>query len=126
MTLFDYETAEAEATRQPDYPATWAAMPATPGSPGSNLRFNTFLPRILMASLSKVVVAEYRNRYDRRAAAIALAARLYEAEHGRAPATIAEMVPEFLPRVPLDPMAGRGTPMPYTPATRPTTAPDPQ
>ncbi|MCH7565360.1 MAG: hypothetical protein IH968_16225 [Gemmatimonadetes bacterium] len=41
-------------------------------------------------------------------AAIALAMRLYELDHGRRPRQLSELVPDYLPAVPLDPMASDG------------------
>ncbi len=43
----------------------------------------------------------------RRAAALKLAARLYEADAGRLPAKLGELVPRYLPAVPADPFDGR-------------------
>ena len=46
----------------------------------------------------------HRNRTaERRAAAIRLAIRAYELDHGARPPTLASLVPSYLPHVPLDP-----------------------
>lgn len=46
-----------------------------------------------------------------------LAVALYKADHdGRLPRTLSELVPEYLPAVPLDLRAGGGTPIGYVPA----------
>ena len=51
----------------------------------------------------------------RRLAAAALAVRWYAVEHdGRLPASLEELVPRYLPAVPLDPMA-KGRPLGYSP-----------
>ena len=53
---------------------------------------------------------------DRRLAATALAIRLYEVDHGGArPRQLDELVPAYLPRVPLDAMAAGGQPIKYLP-----------
>ena len=44
-------------------------------------------------------------------AGIALATRLFEADHGRLPATLEELVPEYLPRTPEDPFDAAGGPL---------------
>jgi hypothetical protein len=64
----------------------------------------------------------YAAQWDRRAAAIDLAARLYALDHGAAPQRIEDLVPAYLPAVPTDPV--RGGPMtrtfaPLSAATRP-------
>ena len=58
---------------------------------------------------------ETRLLMARRLAAVALAIKLYEAEHGRRPATLAELVPTYLPAVPRDPMRADGGPVRYRP-----------
>ncbi|MGA2496771.1 MAG: hypothetical protein ABSH20_03475 [Tepidisphaeraceae bacterium] len=50
---------------------------------------------------------------QRRAAAISLAARLYVADHGRWPNNLEEMVPEYLPHVPHNPLMPAGNAMGY-------------
>ena len=53
---------------------------------------------------------------DRRLAATALAIRLYEVEHGgERPQRLEELVPKYLPKVPLDAMASGGRPTGYLP-----------
>jgi hypothetical protein len=57
---------------------------------------------------------------DRRAAAIALAVRLYRVDHdGQLPAHLTDLVPDYLPAVPIDPMAADGRPFGYHPAAHP-------
>ncbi len=46
---------------------------------------------------------------------IALALRLYEIDHGQRTASLAALVPEYLPRVPIDLMAGDGREIAYVP-----------
>jgi len=48
-------------------------------------------------------------------AAIALAMRLYEVDHGRRPAKLAELVPDYLSEVPADPHASDGRSIAYQP-----------
>jgi hypothetical protein len=59
--------------------------------------------------------SEYRTRFHRRIASIALAASLYRADHGGAwPVNLEALVPKYLPEVPTDPFAGIGDPLRYT------------
>ncbi len=46
----------------------------------------------------------YQPLDDRYQAAIALAVRLYELDHGRRPETLADLVPNYLPEVPIAPL----------------------
>jgi hypothetical protein len=59
----------------------------------------------VMPAHEKVARRHFLVLADRRMAAMALAARLYELEHGRLPARLEELVPKYLPAVPDDPMA---------------------
>lgn len=86
-------------------------------------------------SFGRAAPRMYQVRTDRRMGAILLGMKLYEAEHdGRLPVTLEELVPDYLPHIPLDPNAGGG-PVPFdadrlrkeitgiTPATKPATQP---
>jgi hypothetical protein len=55
----------------------------------------------------------FRNLAQRRSAAIALAAALYRADHQRLPARLDDLVPAYLPAVPLDPFQSDGRPIGY-------------
>lgn len=50
-----------------------------------------------------------------RMAAIALAIKLYEADHGRRPETLDQLVPHYLAEVPADPFDPKGGPIRYVP-----------
>lgn len=53
-------------------------------------------------------------------AALALAIRLYELDRGRRPATLSDLVPDYVPDVPADPFTADNQPLPYLPdAERP-------
>ena len=52
-------------------------------------------------------------RADRRMSAVSLAAQLYRADHGQWPAALKDLVPTYLPAVPIDPMAPDGRPLGY-------------
>lgn len=108
IEFLDYDTAVAAAAAKADYPSASAALPAPPGAMPSPSRSSSPLRAVMTVSFNRIFLTHYREVSARRVAAIAVAARLYQADHGRAPATIAEMIPEQLPEAPLDPLAGGG------------------
>ena len=55
-----------------------------------------------------VLVLFYKELAARRMAAVALAMRLYEIDHGRRPERLVELVPQYLPAVPADPFVAGG------------------
>jgi len=66
------------------------------------------------------VMLFFRARMSRRLAATALAIRLYELDHGRRPDALDELVPDYLPAVPIDLFAQESRPIVYLPgAPRP-------
>ena len=73
---------------------------------------------MLLPSLTRAVRAHYEGLAARRMAATALAMRLYELDHGRRPRELAELVPDYLPAVPIDPMAAKDRPILYLPAAK--------
>ena len=59
---------------------------------------------------------EFRASAARRVAAAALATRCYAADHGgELPVRLGDLVPGYLPSVPLDPLRGDGGPLGYSP-----------
>ena len=62
----------------------------------------------------RAIQTHFKLLTDRRAAAIELALRLYRLDHwGHLPAALQELVPQYLPYVPFDPMAaGAADPVP--------------
>ena len=60
----------------------------------------------------------FRILAHRRMAAVALALRLFEVETGRRPATLTELIPEYLIEVPGDPYSPEGRPLQYVPNAR--------
>jgi hypothetical protein len=66
-----------------------------------------------------VLELDYRARATRRMAACALALKLYEADHGALPPTLGELVPDYLPAVPLDPFDPARQPIRYLPQASP-------
>jgi len=108
-----------QACEQPNWPAAdriikpleqeWEAPPGALGKikhPVSNW---------MLPSLGRTVAFHHDDLARRRMAAIALAIRLYEIDHGRRPVELAELVPDYLDEVPRDPMAPDGATIRYRP-----------
>ncbi|GJM24469.1 MAG: hypothetical protein DHS20C16_08840 [Phycisphaerae bacterium] len=57
----------------------------------------------------------FRAKASRRLAATALAIRLYEIDHGHRPEALAQLVPDYLDKVPEDPFAHDNKPIQYVP-----------
>lgn len=63
------------------------------------------LSSILFPSFSRTYVLHFRQVATRRMAAVALALRLYELDHGRRPEWLPDLVPDYLTALPEDPFA---------------------
>ncbi len=73
-----------------------------------------------LASPTRIVEMNFRKLAEHRAAAILLAIALYRAEHeGALPRAVKDLVPGYLPKVPVDPMRVDGRPFVYRPDSRP-------
>ena len=108
-----------EAVARPNWPAASEIVDELEIEAG---RANVGLERIrrpisamMLPSLTRAVQLHYRGLAERRMAAIALAMRLYELDHGRRPRELAQLVPDYLPAVPIDPMAAGDRPISYLP-----------
>ncbi len=62
---------------------------------------------------SRLEIISFRGRMYQRVAAISLATALYRADHGTYPRALNELVPAYLPAVPVDPMSASGAPFGY-------------
>lgn len=106
--------AEAKA-----YPDVLALLPGERPMPRSGFAGTTRLLSHNLQSNKRVFDSHYRAIGTRRMAAIALALRLYQVEHGAWPADLAALAPDYLPEVPRDPFAEDGRAIAYLPAARP-------
>lgn len=70
------------------------------------------LSAVLMPSLSRAVVAHFQQLDDQRRASVEVAMRAYEMDHGRPPATLQDLVPDYLPELPIN--LNIDPPRPYT------------
>lgn len=101
----------------PNWPAASAALP-TPQPMGDLSALDDF-ERFLSGSQNfsaRAARADFQMMTEQRAAAIALALRLYRFDHdGKWPQTLKELVPNYLPALPADPMAADGRSFGYHP-----------
>jgi hypothetical protein len=96
-----------------DAPAARAALPqGLLDEIRTSKRF--LVASILTPTMERAVNVHFRCIAERRLAAVALAVKLYEADHdGRAPEKLAALVPDYLSAVPADPLAAGGAPLRY-------------
>lgn len=124
------EQAESFGQLQPHLAAVPAAAPTSMAGVVTQSVLHVMDP-----SFGRAGPSYFRAIADRRMAAILLALKLYEADHeGQLPATLEELVPHYLPHIPLD-CNTIGDPAPFdpdqmrieitgvTPATQPATQP---
>ena len=77
------------------------AAPGTPDTTADAMKW--------LAPRGRTLLIDFRTLTDQRAAAAALAVRLFAADHdGRYPNRIEDLVPNYLPRAPADPFAADG------------------
>lgn len=111
--MADFTTKLQRAAEQsPDYPTFKKNEPPMPPEVGGASPFHVLI-RVMMPSFDRAVQRHFQARADRRMAATVLAIRLYQADHdGQLPAKLEDLVPNYLPAVPVDPMAA-GRPIRY-------------
>lgn len=112
-----YDTALVNTAAAPTVPEARRRSPAPPGRVRlTGLRgMSRAMSESMLASLSGTVEVFLRFISHRRTAAVALAARLYELDHGQAPSSADLLVPRYLAAIPDDPVAGDGRKIQYPP-----------
>jgi hypothetical protein len=113
--MMDYCTTYGEAGVGPDYPNAQALMMRYPAFRSGIERSAHFLSSILLPSFERALLLHFRAIAMHRLAATALAIRLYEIHHGRRPASLDQLIPDYLPAVPADPFTPDGRPIGYRP-----------
>ena len=113
VLMIRHTTAVMEAAGSESWPEFMQKAPVFPAAvtekPWLHLVASIFMP-----SLDRAVLTHYRARIDRRMAAVVLALRLYASEHdGELPTTLSQLVPAYLPAVPLDAMSATPRPLTY-------------
>ena len=113
--MVSYMTHVIGALDKPTWPAYQVAAPNILNRLGASPIRHPF-SRMLLPSLDRAAERHYQALTERRMAAIALALRLYAHDHGgKLPAKLDELVPAYLPALPLDPMAAEPRPFGYKP-----------
>ncbi len=103
----------ARAGTAPNWPTAQQQLPPDPTLASAAEQLSRFLTKYMMPAVDRVVLMHFWLYADRRMAAVALAMRLYELDHGQRPAALAELVPDYLPAVPLDPFDPNDGPIRY-------------
>lgn len=118
VMMVRYTTAAGDAAREETWPAARAKMPAFPmDAKRSPLHFNA---QLLMPALDAALERHYRVITERRATALILALRLYAIDHGgNLPERLDDLVPKYLPNVPVDPFSPNSEPLKYRLAQQP-------
>jgi hypothetical protein len=81
-------------------------------APGTAPRYSRLISDTYGYGYARVQI-DFQMVADRRLVAADLAIHLYLAVHGRWPASLDELVPEYLPAVPVDPFSASGTPLQF-------------
>lgn len=117
LELARHVTAVAEAVTHPSYVEAARRMPVVPkrGRLGMALHPWSMLLSGLEGSYRKAVLISYSVLAQRRLAAVALAAAMFQADHGRPIASLAELVPTYLTSVPTDPFSPTDQPLQMAP-----------
>lgn len=115
IRMMEYTTAYAHAGAAPSWPAARARLPAHPLMTTGAESVSRSLSSLLLPSFEGAPRWRFCVLAERRMAATALAIRLYELDHGSRPTTLADLVPEYLPAVPHDPLVAEGAEIRYLP-----------
>ena len=113
--LLKHHTGYVAAARAASYPQAMAKAPVFTPPRSRWWALRRPLTAMLLASFGQVYKVHYRALAMRRATATALAIRLCERDHGRRPAKLADLVPKYLPAVPLDPFSKTHRALSYRP-----------
>jgi hypothetical protein len=119
LLQFEWMGQYARATGAANWPAARAETPQEPQDPSKFWRFAHPFSSITLFALDRSVVLSFRVLALRRMAATALAIRLYELDHGRRPARLDDLVPDYLPAVPRDLYSPDERPIGYAPNASP-------
>ena len=120
-TLLRYTSSYVDASKAHDRPEWSRLRRASPEARETErkmggsawFKWTHPLTNILAPSLDRAAELHFRSLAARRLAATGLAIRMYELDHGRRPEKLADLVPRYLPKVPIDPFDAK--PLKYRP-----------
>lgn len=119
LIMIRYATGLVESGEADDLHALRAKLPRFPMEVKENHVMH-LVASMLLPSLDRAIEQDFRNLATRQTAATALAVRWYALEHdGQLPGRLEDLVPKYLPKVPVDPMAAGGKPLGYVAGERP-------
>lgn len=101
LTGVRYCTQVVAAVGEANWPAAKARFPERP-----TIAPDRYFLRTMLSSYDRAIPSHFRVLMMRRMAAVALAARCYALDNGKAPAALAELCPKYLPQVPGDLFTG--------------------
>jgi hypothetical protein len=106
-------TAQLDAIGAPSWPAFRSTREDVAAEIGDRNPY-VLIASLMAPALDRAVIAHYCGLAGRRMAAVALACRLYQLDHGgRLAASLEQLVPDYLPCVPRDPLAAGDAPLHY-------------
>lgn len=113
VRMGDWSTQVLNAGLQPDLAAARSTVPNPKIARFGPALFSRTLSAMLYPSLGNAVTRHFEAAAKRRMAAVALALRMYAIDHGRPAAALRELVPDYLPAIPTDPLSPDGRPLAY-------------
>ncbi len=116
---FDMYGRLADAGTRPSWAEARATAPTYPSFSNPFQRFAHVLTSILYPAHDRLLKVHFRLRTLRRLAAVAIALRLAELDHGRRPDALDELVPAYLSELPADLFADPSRPLRYNPGASP-------
>ncbi|MBN2563732.1 MAG: hypothetical protein JXQ75_22675 [Phycisphaerae bacterium] len=121
VRMIRHVTQVCEAGLAPDWSKAQEIARTSEPSVPQNLtdKLSHIMSNLLMPSLQRALTLHFRIMAERRMAATALAIRLYELDHRGRPASLDELVPNYLEALPQDPFAAGGRTFGYKPDASP-------
>ena len=105
IRVLRYFTVLAESAQADNWPTATSRLPQPAGHAPGLSRVSSWMSGALVRTYERGGTQHWTALTMRRLAAAALAIRLFELDHGRRPDSLDELVPDYLPAIPLDPMA---------------------
>ncbi len=119
VRMLRHTTQRAQAAGAPNWPSAEQFLPPPRDRPRGLKGLTRGLSMLRIPSFFSGVGDLYHTLAASRMAAIALAIRQFELATGNRPESLDMLVPEYLPRVPIDPFAADGSPIRYRPVQKP-------